>query len=990
MAIRQRSKRRTAAVSMATGMLLCVSGLTVPSASALEPVTSIDPVGDFETVGTVPQGWVVNAPEPNSVVASGSRAISGQRSMRVQDLSDTWGATATSGKFTVISGSEYRVQGYAFMTQGMQTLAINFYDAGGKRIYRISSSARPSGGGWSRVSLRAQPPKGAATANIQISSATVGQSEGWWDSISTLRPIMANPGFEEPATATEPIPAWRATATGGTSVVASTAYQRTGRRAALITDESGSGAAVLRGPLTPVFPGVAADTRFWMHRNAGDVRLFVNWYDENRRYIGQDRFSLNVPSGGWQLVNRIATAPYNAHFASVEFNTTSAGQGTAAIDGITVAPNTGTLTRPSTVSSMGEPLDGFSNTVGSEMTTVNGRPKMYSIVSGYPAAFEVVDVQTGAVEQKIPFPDPNINQSGAMTTGKDGKVYLGTNGGLLWRWTPGTSTLEELGRVTPEATAVFDLETGADGRIWGGTYPDGALFSFTPSSGTFSSSGTVAPGRQYVRSVAVDGTYAYVGVGPSSPTIYRVNLNDTAQRSEIRTPVSLVSGHISEMEIYGRYLATNVPSGTTTSGAAYTGQRYLYDTRTGSWDVPANMPGQSPVGTDSLGRFFYVASRTLYAVDSATGERTALTVTDLNAGRDRTVYQGTLGGVQGEWLVAYLPDTGIQAINLSTYEEKRFDFTFEATNLRMKSLEPGPNGRLYAGGYGGASLAVIDPATGASEQYPKDRAAKNVIGEVEGMAAQGPYQFLGTYTGAKIFRYDTRQEWVDGVNPELIADLSSRGQDRPMAWATAGDRTFFGTVPGYGKLGGALGIIDTPTSVPRTVSEPVPGQSIVSMAAQGSVVYGGTSRWGGLGVRPTAPTAEIFAYDAAQNKVLWSTAPAPGVQSYGAVMIAPDGNLWAASGPVLYELSRYTGQVIRQVTINTLPQPEEVTYNNVDLAYVDGLIYLTAIDRVYTIDPKTLRVETPVDSGVTHRRLAEIGGEVYYPSGTELRKITRG
>lgn len=63
--------------------------------------------------------------------------------------------------------------------------------------------------------------------------------------------------------------------------------------------------------------------------------------------------------------------------------------------------------------------------------------------------------------------------------------------------------------------------------------------------------------------------------------------------------------------------------------------------------------------------------------------------------------------------------------------------------------------------------------------------------------------------------------------------------------------------------------------------------------------------------------------------------------------------------------------------------------DNVDLASVDGLIYLAAIDRVYTIDPRTLRVEAPASMGVTHRRLAVIDGQVYYPSGTELRKISR-
>lgn len=982
--------KRRLAVAAASTLALCWSGAAATPSLALEPVTTIDEVGDFETVGTVPQGWVVRAPDPNSVVASGSRAISGQRSMRIQDLSDTYGATATSAKFTVVSGSEYRVQGYAFMTKGMQTLAINFYDASGERIYRTSSSAQPAGGGWSRVSLRALPPEGAATATVQLSSATTGQSEGWWDAISTLRPIMANAGFEEPGTSSDPIPAWRASTSGGATVQASTDYQRTGRRAALMTDGTTSGAAVLRGPLTPVFPGVAADTRFWMRRDSGDFRLAVNWYDKNRRYISQTRFSLSAPAGDWQLMNRIGTAPYNAHFASVELSTTTSGRGTAAFDGFTVAPNTGSLTRPSTVTSMGEPLKGFSNTMFSGMVTVQGRPKMYSIVSGYPAAFGVVDVQTGEVEQHIPFDDANISQSAAMVTGQDGNVYLGTHGGLLWRWTPGTSSLEKLGRVTPSATAVFDLEVGEDGRIWGGTYPDGAVFSYVPGTDTFTNLGTVAEGRQYARSVAVDDRHLYVGVGPANPTVYRLSLSNPQQKSEIAPPVRLSSGHISEMEVYGRFLATNMPSGQTTSGGSYTGQRYLYDIERGTWDVPANMPGQSPVGTDSEGRFFYIASRTLYSVGPTSRQRTALTITDMDAGRNRMIYNGTLDAESGEWLVAHSPSSGMTAINLATYEERSYDFTFNSTSLRMKSLEPGPDGHLYAGGYGGASLAIIDPETGAAEQYPRNRSAQGVIGEVEGMIANGPYQFLGTYTRSKIFRYDTRQEWSDGTNPELIADLTSHDQDRPMAWATAGSRTFFGTVPENGKLGGVLGIIDTPTSGPRILPSPVRDQSIVSLAAHGDVVYGGTSRWGGLGATPTQGSARIFAYDAAQGRLLWSVAPQPGAQSFGAVMVAPNGNLWAAAGPVIYELSRFTGEVMRKVTVNTLPQPNELTYNNVDLAHVDGLIYLAAIDRVFTIDPKTLRVEAPVTSGLTHRRLAEIDGDVYYPSGTELRKISRG
>ncbi|KGM11461.1 PQQ-binding-like beta-propeller repeat protein [Cellulomonas carbonis] len=908
--------------------------------------------------------------------------------MLIRDSSPTAPASVTRKKIIVVPGREYVAQAYVFTTSGTQTLTLDFYDAYGTRIQRHHERTPGAHRTWSRMTTRGTAPANAASATIVMSSASTSRSEAWWDGVQAIGPMVTNSGFETQPTSTSPVPGWSFYTGPGTSIETTTAYARLGRRSVSIDDRSTTGGAWLRSRAVPAFPGVGHDVRFWVRPGRGTFKLAVKWYTASGVLISATTEPVSYPSGGWRLVNRTMISPPTAAKAVMELSSSNAAVASAAFDVVSIRPSVGAPARTSTTVSMGEPLE-FSNTAAVEATVIGGRPKLYTVVSGYPAAFEVLDVQTNTVETTIPFSDPNISQTGTMVTGADGRVYVGTQGGRLWRWTPGSTSLEDLGRVTPSATMVWDLEVAPDGRIWGGTYPDGVLFAFDPTTDAVVARTVVSANHSSVRSVAVDAENVYVGVSPTSPTFFRVPLSDLSKRHEIPPPVQLTSGNLSELEVSGSFLALLVPGGTTVTGQTVSSSRYLYDLRTGSFDVAANVPGQLPSQPDAAGNFYYILSSLLYRVDSTTGERTQAAYTKMPAGRDRRVVQGSLDGEDGEWLLAYDPNAGLTAINLASYREIAYPVDFAPTASRMKSMAPGPDGKLYVGGYGGASLSVVDPSTGEATQYPEDPTAKGAIGEVEGMIANGQYMFLGTYTGGKIFRYDTTQPWVDGSNPAPIAELAGIGQDRPQAWAVLGARTFFGTVPRYGELGGDLGIIDSLTATPRIVNEPVADQSVVSLAAYRGIVFGGTSRWGGLGIDPTTPTARVFAYDLASGRKLWEVAPAADVQSYGAVLVTPRGELWAAAGPVLYQLNRGTGAVIRRIELSSLAQPSEVTWRNVDMEYVDGLIHLSAGPEIYAFDPATLRVTKPAGTTTTHRLLGEIGSATFYPDGTRLMRITR-
>ena len=976
---------RSLAVLAVTGGALVAAG-AIP-ATSLEKVTSGYSSGDFETVGLTPQGWAVSAPSPNQAVVSTSRAISGSRSLLVDDASASRQAVVAR-RVAVRPGAVYHAQGYAYTARGAQTLSLNFADASGRIIARHSTSSTGAAMVWSRVEVHATAPSAARSVVLQVSSSTAAVSRVWWDAIGIISPAVANAGFESSPTSTSPVPGWSRYASGGASVGVTTSQAHVGSRSLHLADRTRTGATLARTSYVPVFPNVTHDVRAWLRPTAGSFTMTVRWFDAAKRPVGTKSFTVSGRMSTWNLVLRTVTAPSSAHLAKVDLGTTNAQTGTGDVDAVSLIPSAGARVHGYTSSALSQPLNGFTNTNTSGAFAIGGRAKLFSVVSGQPAELQVLDVQTRTLEVRRPLAGATVGW--ALTRGSDGSLYVAGTGGHLYRYLPSSKTLRDLGRVTAKATTVWDLEKGTDGRIWGVSYPGSELWSFNPSTNRITSLGSVSKNHAYARSLAVSGGYAYVGLGSTYPAVMRVSLSNPASKTRIALPVPVTAGSVSDVELLGRYLLVRTPAGTTASGAHYAGERRLYDTRTGSWKVAANMAAQTPSSLDASGRFYYFSYKKLWAVSSSTGAKSAVASTTMNPGRERLVVSATLGGVSGQWLLAYDPAGTVRAINLSTHKTVAFSTRFRPTKMRIKTLNEGARGAVYAGGFGGPSLAVLSATTGTGPQYPARSGVSNGIGEVEGTKAHGAFEYIGTYTGGKVFRYDTSKPWVDGSNPRLVAALgTSHRQDRPMAWATAGSRTFFGTVPKYGVRGGVLGYFNSDTSAPVIVSQPVAGQSVVSLAASGNVVYGGTSRWGGLGAAPSTGAARVFAYDVSTKRKLWESTPIAGAQTIGAVAMGPGGSLWAASGPLLVELDRRTGAALRRVMVYPAPATTGAVYRNADLVYADGVFYLAAMDRVYVVDPATLRVTAAVPSGMSTQRLAITGGRVLYPAGTTVRYINR-
>ncbi|WP_353951828.1 hypothetical protein V6K52_19740 [Knoellia sp. S7-12] len=954
------------------------------------PVTM---VGAFDSSDLATEGWQASVDGGSAATLTDKRPYSG-RSALVLDTRDSSGSgdvRISRSRLPVAAGQTYHVAAFAQPVAGQQRLVLAFEEASGRRIAQVSAATGTSSA-WSRVTAQAAAPAEAVTATVLI-IADDRTSAVKWDEVRLLSTDVPGSGFE--GNRGNAVDDWTVRSMQGDRVRLSP-DAHTGTAAIEISGRNSQESAATSARV-PVFPDVTHNFSAWVRPVRGVSRLNIDWFDTQGRLVRSSPHNVSAPTGEWSRASFDASAPGTATSATMTVAPFGDEPSVSRWDDFTITPvkpRTPPNLRTKTVAQ----LDGFLTTTTSDVITVTGRPQLVTVVSGEPATFQVADLQSGALLHRTEL--PGLTNGWALTKGRtaDGRgvtVYVGGGNGHVWRYDALSRSMNDLGRATPDATLVWDLDTDDDGVVWGASYPRAELWSFDPATAKFTLRGRVDPSAAYARGLAVDDKHIFVGTGPSRPHIVMLPRTGTGPPVSIQPPTSIAKGFVKQLDRRGRFLF-----------ARFTGDVYgLYDLTTKAWvtlDGPADVsraqvPSAAPPGES----FYYVRDQRIWKVAGsgpASRKVTAIATTSLPPGRNSLVVGTTIGGVPGAWLITH--DGGLRAgaVNLSALRapgpgkplpaalHQNFQLGFKPSALHIKSLAAGSDGLLYVGGFGGPSFVAFRPDGEVALRYPStDDQSPRVFGEIEGMIANGSQLYLGSYTGARILKYDTAGPWVPDTNPVQIGSLGpSFRQDRPQAWAVDGARTYFGTVPSYGTLGGAFGWIDGPDSTPVSMRSPVPNESVVSIAGRDGIAFVGTSRWGGLGTTPTADNATVFAYDTRSRRVLWQTHPVERAQSISALTITSSGRLWGVSGGTLFELDRATGTRIRQLHLTTDVQPDTVTWSVAQVVEVDGLLYVASRGSLHLVDPGSLTVTTVQAKGVAPNKVTVLGDALYYPLGSAL------
>lgn len=493
------------------------------------------------------------------------------------------------------------------------------------------------------------------------------------------------------------------------------------------------------------------------------------------------------------------------------------------------------------------------------VTSPAGVPKLLTSQSGMSNQFQVLDVATGKPDFVATIPGKVC--SNFAYDPATGTVYFGRGGGHLASWRFGTTTVADLGRVTPIATGVYAINIAPDGKIWGGSYPQGLVWTYTPETKSFTSQSQFDTDTDYVRGLALAGGTVYAGTASINPKMISFPVSDPTKRTVIALPDAGPSGFVSQITTRGEKLfvfaedSKNITRG------------YVYNTRTKAWEgiFPGGSPTKYFTGAETDTAIWGIQSGKVISINTATMARTTLVTTGMSSPRaihavgDKVYVAGVDGtdNVIAEYSIA------------SKSQVRRYAAQSVPGALSVQSLIAGSGGLLYLGGYQGNGLASLNPDTGARWQGPEDSG----VNQIEHLFEYDEDSiFVGSYGSAKLYRYTPSLQSTGKDAFKLIANLRTECmQSRPFGWASAAGKVIVGTVPEYGHNGGALGIIDPATNAIDVMNNFIDGRSIVGLHGAGDIVYGSTSNKGGYGSPDFVGPSVVFAYNVRTRTMQWST-----------------------------------------------------------------------------------------------------------------------
>jgi sugar lactone lactonase YvrE len=604
----------------------------------------------------------------------------------------------------------------------------------------------------------------------------------------------------------------------------------------------------------------------------------------------------------------------------------------------------------------------------------NGNEFACSVIRGDPAKLLVFDARDGKLLHRLAL--EGAHGAWNATTASDGSVYVGTDdNGHLYRWSPGEEKLADLGQVAPNQTFVWDLTAGADGEVFVGTYPGCQVIRYHPRDG-FSDvgGGSVAPGENYARGITRDPATGkiYVGVGAHARLI---ELDPrTGEKHDI-----LPKEFAEKKFVYSARFAAGKLFALTTDGTA---DCLVIDPPTRK--VEAVLPQVTPQ--------LVVSQKSPWADRVYVKSQNALFAYDLKTRRLEPTKVTQAGGINA---MAWLGDGKTLAMVTQPGRLIHFDpSTGNAENVALKppreptpiqSICRGPDGRIYCGGYLVGGLSAYDPATGKHEQY-------NGMSQAEGMGVLGSRLYLGVYPRARLYAFDTARPWDAKLNnPEKIDELDRFDQDRPFAvlGVESLNKVFFGSVPDYGTLGGALSVYDVPTKKLDVQRNVVQDQGITSLVYAGGLIVGATTRSGGLGIEPSAKEAKLFGWDPASNGKVFELAPLPGAWLITGLALAADGNVWGVADETLFAFDVAKRAVVySRPLFKGDPNTRHARWRDAFLLmHPDGRMYGTMGGRLFRLDLKTREVTVLRDADAV--LLAMDGaGRLYFRDRTHLWQFT--
>lgn len=552
-------------------------------------------------------------------------------------------------------------------------------------------------------------------------------------------------------------------------------------------------------------------------------------------------------------------------------------------------------------------------------TTVHpdGTPLAVVVTSGTGGMLNVIDLNTGKHRvESTPLTEATIDvQAWGFARLPDNSVLIGS-AHHLFRYDPAgnENEVEHLtdgddagwNEVATKFESIWDIAVDDSGTAYlatnakqGGAH----ILTWRADKGWgLLPGGDPVSSAQYAQSIDHADGHVYVGTGTTNPQVIRINVATGARTVLPMAEGEPASGTYEHLEVHGGWLYVNKTQG---YGAT------ALNLATGEHRDLKAFAKQVVPRPDDPGKVYLVhQSRStgywLYSYDPATDSRTAVLHDEALRGR-----LSPLSFATADLFVSNEKDTGeLSVANLATgkvtLDKDLIDFGPRA----IQSMTAAGNGKLYASWYMTApTLLEITPA--ATVEATGYRLPEAPNGQAESMAADGDWLATGLYPGGLVHIQSLSDP--DKATTQEIG----HGQDRPYAAIPLGDGDFaFGSVPGYGQLGGALSIHDAATGTLTTYPFNEPGiyapgvdgsllrdLAPISLARRGDKIFLGTTNRGGHQMFANTRQAYVVEFDLTARKVTAITRVLDQQVAVTGLTVGADGVLYGITGQHVFRMA---------------------------------------------------------------------------------------
>lgn len=635
---------------------------------------------------------------------------------------------------------------------------------------------------------------------------------------------------------------------------------------------------------------------------------------------------------------------------------------------------------------LGKPISA-TTTLNSVVTMEDGIPVVCTTVSGSPACFNVINLETGELMHTFEAEKGNTMWTHAVDS--LGNVYTaGYTRATLYRYSPSTKKFEDLGSLGTE-TAVCQIVVDDQDNVWMGTYPNAKLMKYDIATGKIMDFGNVLPGEKYFKSMVYYNGCIYGGGDAVGTQFVKINLK-TLERKYIPGPKTS-SG------IKSYYTATLagkrilIYCGTQSSGSIYT----VFDLEKEAFlDIEIPKASGLSCSPELNGYSYFVANGVInkYNLSTDTYEPTSTKYGSSFRGGSFAELK-THPNLPGKTFVTVVYGGAISLIDLETGVRESYYDSVEPTGTSLVAVKAIGN-HVYASGHMGPRATQYDPET-------KKVIATFSMGQSTPIAEIGGKVYFAAYPSASLSVFDPSLPVKENENPKTLVDLSKAklGQSRPMDICDADGLIVYSTIADYDMLEGAFTVYDPATGKYDCYKNIIKNQSISGLEYKDGILYGSTTIFGGLGGDPSETEAKIFKFDMKERKLLMQKTPklkeTTGLMKMaGDLAFGPDGLLWCMSDGLLFAMNPETLEVVKEkVLVAYNWESFSSRWNPYTMQFTeDGLLYCTPRNTAMVVDIETLEAKKILPdsyNGNTGSISVSDKGDIYFYSRDSIMRVRR-